>query len=181
MKLFSLYLLVLSINVMAQSYESQTYKVLEEKDNIEIRYYPRSAKVKTSSDYGSNNNFRKLFRYISGNNTENEKIAMTTPVYMSIDKKTMEFILPNKYVKDSLILPKGNQVESYFSDPVHIASIQYSGYSNYKSELQHTNILLKSLNDLNIKTKGSPYVLVYNGPYKFFNRRNEIHIEIQYE
>lgn len=181
MKLFSLYLLVLSINVMAQSYESQTYKVLEEKDNIEIRYYPRSAKVKTSSDYGSNNNFRKLFRYISGNNTENEKIAMTTPVYMSIDKKTMEFVLPNKYVKDSLILPKGNQVESYFSDPVHIASIQYSGYSNYKSELQHTNILLKSLNDLNIKTKGSPYVLVYNGPYKFFNRRNEIHIEIQYE
>lgn len=181
MKLFSLYLLILSINVMAQSYESQTYKVLEEKDNIEIRYYPRSAKVKTSSDYGSNNNFRKLFRYISGNNTENEKIAMTTPVYMSIDKKTMEFVLPNKYVKDSLILPKGNQVESYFSDPVHIASIQYSGYSNYKSELQHTNILLKSLNDLNIKTKGSPYVLVYNGPYKFFNRRNEIHIEIQYE
>ena len=181
MKLFSLYLLVLSINVMAQSYESQTYKVLEEKDNIEIRYYPRSAKVKTSSDYGSNNNFRKLFRYISGNNTENEKIAMTTPVYMSIDKKTMEFVLPNKYVKDSLILPKGHQVQSYFSDPVHIASIQYSGYSNYKSELQHTNILLKSLNDLNIKTKGSPYVLVYNGPYKFFNRRNEIHIEIQYE
>ena len=181
MKLFSLYLLILSINVMAQSYESQTYKVLEEKDNIEIRYYPRSAKVKTSSDYGNNNNFRKLFRYISGNNTENEKIAMTTPVYMSIDKKTMEFVLPNKYVKDSLILPKGNQVESYFSDPVHIASIQYSGYSNYKSELQHTNILLKSLNDLNIKTKGSPYVLVYNGPYKFFNRRNEIHIEIQYE
>ncbi len=108
MKLFSLYLLILSINVMAQSYESQTYKVLEEKDNIEIRYYPRSAKVKTSSDYGSNNNFRKLFRYISGNNTENEKIAMTTPVYISIDKKTMEFVLPNKYVKDSLILPKGD-------------------------------------------------------------------------
>ena len=183
MKLFLIYFfsLALSINIMAQSYESQPYKVLEKKDKIEIRYYPRSAKVRTSSEYGSNNNFRKLFRYISGNNTENEKIAMTTPVYMSIDKKTMEFVLPNKYVKDSLILPKGDQVESYFSDPVHIASIRYSGYSNYKTELQHTNTLLESLNNLNIKTKGDPYVLVYNGPYKFFNRRNEIHIEIQYE
>ncbi len=166
---------------MTQSYESQPYKVLEKKDDIEIRYYPKAAKVKAASNSGSNNNFRKLSKYISGNNSENQKIAMTTPVYMSVDKKNMEFVLPRKYVKDSLSLPKGHEVESYFSNPTYVASIGYSGYSNSTSELRNTNILLQLLDKMEIKTKGIPYILVYNGPYKFFNRRNEIHVEIEYK
>ncbi|MEE3035373.1 MAG: heme-binding protein, partial [Bacteroidota bacterium] len=104
-----------------------------------------------------------------------------TPVYMSVDKKNMEFVLPRKYVKDSLSLPKGYEVESYFSNPTYVASIGYSGYSNSTSELRNTNILLQLLDKMEIKTKGIPYILVYNGPYKFFNRRNEIHVEIEYK
>ena len=40
---------------------------------------PSAMKAKVSS----NRNFSKLFQYISGNNEKNEKIAMTTPVYMT--------------------------------------------------------------------------------------------------
>ena len=69
--------------LMAQKYETQEYQVIDQIDNAEIRFYPSAAMVKISADQNRNNNFGKLFRYIAGNNQENEEIAMTTPVYMS--------------------------------------------------------------------------------------------------
>ena len=43
-------------------------------------------------------NFRNLFNYISGSNSKNEKISMTT-AYMKMIKKNqiMEFVLPKKF------------------------------------------------------------------------------------
>ena len=81
--------------MFSQQNETQKYNVIETLENIEIRFYPPSMKAKVSS----NRNFSKLFQYISGNNEKNEKIAMTTPVYMTEQKgkTTMEFVLPAKY------------------------------------------------------------------------------------
>ncbi|MBN09184.1 MAG: hypothetical protein CMC79_02270 [Flavobacteriaceae bacterium] len=163
----------------SQKYETQAYDVILSKDDVQIRYYPSAAKIKTNSQLSRNSNFRKLFNYISGDNSNNEKIAMTTPVYMTPDKKEMEFVLPKKYLK-SQTLPKSNNVIAYFSDPKHVASIHYSGYSNNKKEFTHTQRLLSKLIELNIRPIGNPYILSYDSPYKFYNRRNEIIIEIEY-
>ena len=73
-------------------------EVVDQIDNAEIRFYPSAAMIKVSSGQNRNNNFGKLFRYISGNNSENEEIAMTTPVYIYDDNKTMEFVLPKKNI-----------------------------------------------------------------------------------
>ena len=97
---FSLLIAIIFLNssmVFSQKYETQEYQVVEQIDNAEIRFYPSAAMVKISADQNRNNNFGKLFRYITGNNQENEEIAMTTPVYMSDQNKTMEFVLPKKY------------------------------------------------------------------------------------
>ena len=42
----------------------------------------------------------KLFRYISGNNEEQNKISMTTPVYMNNDSvgSSMDFVMPSKFI-----------------------------------------------------------------------------------
>jgi hypothetical protein len=64
---------------MLQGYESQPFKMIKSYDNFEIRYYPSVAMVQTQSSPGSEQNFRKLFQYISGSNESNLKIAMTTP------------------------------------------------------------------------------------------------------
>ena len=84
---------------MAQQTETQSYDVIEKHDKIEIRFYPPAAKVMSKGKINGNSNFRNLFNYISGSNSKNEKISMTTPVYMKNDKENqiMEFVLPKKF------------------------------------------------------------------------------------
>jgi len=87
--LISAILSVHSITV-AQDTEIQPYEVIKAIDSVEIRFYPSATLVQTSGG----NNFGKLFRYISGSNQAEEKIAMTAPVYMNKDKSEMAFVMP---------------------------------------------------------------------------------------
>ena len=115
--------------VMSQKYETQEYEVVDQIDKIEIRYYPSAPMIRVSSNQSRNNNFGKLFRYIAGNNTDEEKIAMTTPVYMSDQNKTMEFVLPKRFLSGEIPAPNDNDVVAYISEPKYYAAIKYSGYS----------------------------------------------------
>ena len=65
--------------IIMQGYETQPYKVVSSFNEIEIRYYPSVKLVETESVSEENQNFSRLFRYISGANNNNQKIAMTTP------------------------------------------------------------------------------------------------------
>ena len=93
MKQFLFYLMISQI-LMAQT-EIQSYEIIQKISEVEIRFYPPVMMAKhTSVKQGSG--FGKLFGYISGNNTENMKIAMTTPVHMEKKKgeSSMAFVLP---------------------------------------------------------------------------------------
>jgi hypothetical protein len=166
--------------VFSQKYETQEYQVVEQIDNAEIRFYPSAAMVKISTDQNRNNNFGKLFRYITGNNQENEEIAMTTPVYMSDQNKTMEFVLPKKYLTEDLPIPNDKDLEAYISNPRYFAAIRYSGYSNPNKILKHRNELKSILENNGLEIISDFYVLSYDAPTKFYNRRNEILFEISY-
>ena len=110
------FLLLNSSLVMSQKYETQEYQVIDQIDKIEIRYYPSAPMIRVSSNQSRNNNFGKLFRYIAGNNNNEEKIAMTTPVYMSNQSKTMEFVLPKRFLSGDIPVPNDNDVETYISE-----------------------------------------------------------------
>ena len=171
-------LLLLSITMFSQGYETQKYEVVKQIEDIEIRFYPPSLMAKVDSGGG----FSKLFQYISGKNDKNQKIAMTTPVHMTNEnnKSTMVFVLPSKYTLDNIAAPKDKNIEVYNSKPGYYAAITYGGYSNSeKVKKNHYNLLnklktesFKILNDM-------PIVLSYNSPYKVFNRRNEVLVEIE--
>ena len=167
--------------VFSQKYETQEYQVIEQIDNAEIRFYPSAAMVKISADQNRNNNFGKLFRYITGNNQENEEIAMTSPVYMSDQNKTMEFVLPKKYLTEDLPIPNDNDLEAYISNPRYFAAIRYSGYSNPNKILKHRNELKSILENNGLEIISDFYLLSYDAPTKFYNRRNEILFEISYK
>ena len=100
---------------MSQKYETQEYQVMDQIGKIEIRYYPSAPMIRVSSNQSRNNNFGKLFRYIAGNNNNEEKIAMTTPVYMSNQSKTMEFVLPKRFLSGDIPVPNDNDCLLYTS------------------------------------------------------------------
>ena len=166
--------------VMSQKYETQEYQVMDQIGKIEIRYYPSAPMLRVSSNQSRNNNFGKLFRYIAGNNNNEEKIAMTTPVYMSNQSKTMEFVLPKRFLSGDIPVPNDNDVETYISEPKYYAAIKYSGYSNNKKEENYRQELVKILQNSNLKTLSEHFVLSYDAPTKFYNRRNEVLIQVDY-
>jgi hypothetical protein len=166
---------------MAQT-EMQSYNVIQTLSEAEIRFYPPVMMAKhTASKQESG--FGKLFRYISGNNTKNTKIAMTTPVHMEKKRgeNSMAFVLPKKFTNENTPQPNDASLRVYEDGGGYFAAIKYSGYSNTSKEKEYAEILLELLKKKEINPTGSPKVLIYNSPYKVINRRNEIVIPIQFE
>lgn len=167
--------------VMAQT-EMQSYSVIQKIAEAEIRFYPPVMMAKhTASNQGSG--FGKLFGYISGNNANNTKIAMTTPVHM--EKKTgessMAFVLPKKFTDDNTPQPNDASLSVFEDQGGYFAAIKYSGYTSTSKEKEHTEILEQLLQKEKIIPSGLPKILVYNSPYKIINRRNEILIPITFK
>ena len=165
---------------MGQRYESQPYEVVQSLDDLEVRFYPPAMMAKTMANTG--NPFSTLFRYISGANQNNEKIEMTTPVYMypEGDTSVMEFVLPKKYMQQDVPTPLGTKVKIYESKPGYFAAVRYGGYSNASKVKIHTHRLMGEMQKHKLKAISKPVVLSYDSPYKVMNRRNEILVEISY-
>jgi len=172
-----LFLLIYPFLVYPQ-YETQQFELISDSDGIEIRYYPPSMMIK----HNGNNGFRNLFGYISGKNDLKKKISMTTPVHMTQNKmgSSMEFVLPKKFNPENAPKPNNSKLELYQSKAEYFASIKYGGYSNLEKENIFTRELITKLRNKNILINGEPKVLIYNSPYRFINRTNEILIPIIY-
>ena len=91
--------------------ETYAFTIIDSYETIEIRQY--EASLFTSVQMPSNNyrktsskGFSVLAGYIFGGNDKEEKIAMTSPVAMSLkDSTTMLFLVPKKYTRDNLPTP----------------------------------------------------------------------------
>ncbi len=172
------FILLLFPFFMISQNETQKFDLVSSFDGIEIRYYPPSMMIKHTGDNG----FRNLFGYISGKNNLEQKISMTTPVHMSQNKNgsSMEFVLPKKFTPETAPKPNNNKLELYQTGAEYFASIEYGGYTNSVKENEFTNELISKLKNNDIEINGEPKVLVYNSPYMFINRTNEILIPIIY-
>ena len=163
------------MSIFSQKTETHSYKTIFSKNNFEIRDYDPVMKARTFSKT-DNNNFMKLFRYISGNNQENQKIEMKE------DKKgsMMEFVLPSKFNETNTSKPLSNEVELYMDDGGIFATISYNGYSNPNKRKKYTGELKEIINKMNLDKIGDFIYLSYDSPYKFYNRRNEVIVKVNY-
>ena len=73
--------LIISILFFSQvmAYEEPKYTIINQNEVYEIRHYKERLAVQVTYSYDGNG-FRKLFNYISGSNTQSQKVKMTTPV-----------------------------------------------------------------------------------------------------
>jgi len=171
-------LMLISNYLFGQNRNSTHYKLLKTVENVEIREYNESMNI-SYYDESSENYFQKLANYIFGGNEQNQKISMTSPVTMrQYGDKEMIFRLPNNFMIDKAPTPENKQIKIFKIESNIKATIKYSGYSNQSIEKKKTKELIDTLNKNNIKFKEDFEVDVYNSPFQFINRRNEITVSI---
>lgn len=140
---------VLAWSVTASAgYESAPYTVVEADGNLEIREYPDLVLASTEAKFdarGSDGSFMRLFRYISGNNDSDQKIEMTTPVFMEPEspesKGRMGFVMPQKIAESGAPSPKASDVAIRKRAGGRFAVIRFSGVMDaQKAKLQEAKL-----------------------------------------
>lgn len=167
-------------------YESAEYTVVETDGSIEIRDYPDLLLVATNSKMdtqGRDGSFMRLFRYISGANAEEQKIAMTTPVFMEgqMDKPnvTMGFVVPKKIAADGAPAPTGEGVTLQTRKAGRFAAIRFPGRLDSKSAQEHEAKLRSWLKERGLEGSEAVEAAGYDAPYiPAMFRRNEVLIRL---
>jgi len=172
--------------------ESPEYQVLSKNGNLEIRKYPATKWVGTSfrgqvKDVNSNQMFMKLFKYISGDNSQQTKIEMTSPVlmfYQNINNElmtkdsnvdmSMRFYVP-KVNQDNTPTPKQSDEFIKTEPEMIVATYRFGGWASISDYMSNRDMLISILGDqakdydtYNMITAG------YDSPMTWFNRRNEV-------
>ena len=165
--------------------ETYEYVVNKKYDTFELRSYEAtlftSVKLSTKGyNNSSSRGFSILAEYIFGGNEKNQKISMTSPVTMSLeDSMTMMFMVPKKLKKEMLPKPNQSLIEFIEEPAKNVAAITFTGWANDKKIEKFKQELKSALNSKGISYSDRFYFLGYNAPYEFFNRKNEVIVELQ--
>ena len=164
--------------------ESARYRVVEKDGKIEIREYAAHVVATTSmSGAGENGSFGRLFQYISGENAADEKIAMTTPVFMpatSDGRATeMQFVVPSSVASSGAPQPSSSKVSLKKMSGGRYAAIRFNGRSNSKVQKAKLEELRAYLEAEGLSARGNPIFAGYDPPWTPAPmRRNEVLLRI---
>jgi len=167
--------------------ETYPYTVIKKYDAFEIRSYEASlftsVKLSTSQyDDASRKGFSILAGYIFGGNDRNEKIAMTSPVAMSLeDSMTVMFMVPKEMTREMMPKPSESQIEFIEEPAKTVAAISFGGWANNERIEEYKQQLMDALDAQGIKYTNHFYFLGYNPPFEVFDRKNEIIVELEPE
>ena len=194
---------VFAINMGCSSVNIQEakYKVVEKDGNFEIRDYAPQILAETiidgSFENAGNKAFRRLYRYISGNNQLQLKVDMTTPVSQKAtskaikmtapvsqqqieDKWIVSFMMPASYTMETIPQPNDPKVKLRKIPSRRMAAVCYSGVWSKENYLKNKARLDAWMQRKDLVGTGNPVWARYNPPYTlWFLRRNEILIELK--
>ncbi len=163
------------------------YSIIKKLNKVELRLYDPLiiAKVERFGDSG----FNLLFDYISGNNTAETNVEMTSPVIsQSIemtapvlsDQDSIAFVIPDNFTIENTPKPNDDRIKIQQIPQRYVAALQFSGRWTSTNFNQKSKQLLEELQSSDIKTKGAVFSMRYNGPLTpWFLRRNEVAIELE--
>ena len=193
-------LLVLTGTENVMAIEEAPYKVLKSDRIFELREYEPHILAETVVDGdlegAGNQAFRRLFRYISGDNRSRSKIAMTAPVSQESKgekismtapvsqeniqgKWAVSFMMPASYTMETLPVPDDQTIKLRQVPAQRVAAVRYSGFWSEEKYLLHKEKLEAWVRDNKFTAVGEPIWARYNPPFRlWFLRRNEILIPV---
>jgi hypothetical protein len=179
-------LLLAGCQATRAGYESAPYQTVRTDGKFELRDYPALTVVETpmADANGDDGGFGRLFRFITGENETRQKIAMTTPVYMSGGPTgaTMAFVLPTKLKAAGVPKPVDGAVTVRELAPGRFAVLRYSGSRNARSEAESLARLQGWLERERLPALAGPVFGYFDPPWTpSFLRRNEVMLRTDVE
>jgi DNA gyrase inhibitor GyrI len=166
-------------------YNSAPYRVVQESGKFEVRDYPALTVVETrmTSTNGSQDNgsFMRLFRFISGENEAQRKIAMTTPVFMSAadTNATMAFVMPVDLKAKETPAPKDKQLEVREVEAGRFAVLRFSGSQSPEHEAKSLAQLRAWMKAEGLTELSPPVYGYFDPPWTpAFLRRSEVMVRV---
>jgi len=181
--------------------EKAKYTVLEKEDGFEIRKYDPQIVAETFVEgdlkEAGNEGFRRLYAYISGENTKeqsismtapvsqetgSEKIAMTTPVKqeMKDNRWRITFLMPAEYTLETLPEPNDTRVRLTEESDRLMVAVKYSGTWSEEGYEKNRALLEEYIHKRGLTKTGEPVWARYDPPFMpWFLRRNEVLIPIE--
>ena len=184
----------------AMAIEEAKYEVVKKDNKFEIRDYAPHILAETVvegdvKDAG-NKAFKRLFRYISGDNRSRDKVAMTAPVSQQPmrekikmtapvgqrrvqEKWAVSFMMPASYTLETLPEPEDPNITLRQVPARRMAAVRYSGFWSEKRYLKYKSELESWIHERGLNIVGEPIWARYNPPFTpWFLRRNEILIPV---
>ena len=172
-------------------YEQPSYKVILEQDKFSIRDYSEVIVVETevvaSRRDATSEAFRKLFRYISGNNEANLEISMTSPVAQTLTNQdgeigknwSVRFFLPRSLSEENIPKPSETGVAVVKLKAQKYGSVSFKGTQNDKKVSENLAKLEAFIAENDHEVSGPPVYAFYDPPFiPWFLRDNEILIPV---
>jgi hypothetical protein len=192
-------IIIFSGSHCAMAIEEAPYKVVKGEGSFEVRDYAPHIVAETFvygdfEDAGSSA-FQRLFRYISGDNRSQTKIAMTVPVSKAPGEKidmtapvgqqkagdrwVVSFMMPAAYSMETLPVPDNPKVALRQVPARRIATVRYSGFWSEKNYQKNKLRLDSWIQKEGLTVSGETLWARYNAPFvPWFMRRNEILIPV---
>jgi DNA gyrase inhibitor GyrI len=167
-------------------YESAPYRVVRASGKFELRDYPALTVVETRmarGGNGSDGSFNRLFRFITGGNDAKQKIAMTTPVFMSSGgtNATMAFVMPAKMKTAEVPKPSDNSLTVRELAAGRFAVLRFSGGRDAKNEAESLEKLRAWMKQEGLKELSPPIYGYFDPPWTpAFLRRNEVMARVEF-
>ena len=182
--------------------EEPDFAVVAEVDGVEYRQYEPYLVAETvvtegtDRDDAANAGFRRLFGYISGDNTtgaemsqgatlereaSSTKIAMTAPVRQLPTEEgwSVAFVVPAEFDAQSVPKPTNPKVHIRKVPGELVAVLRFSGRWTDKNVTNHKRKLAEKLAGAGVQPVGETVMAFYNAPfYPPFLRRNEVMVEV---
>jgi hypothetical protein len=163
-------------------YESAPYKVVRAAGKFELRDYPALTVVETpmtQGGSGADGSFMRLFEFITGSNEAKQKIAMTTPVFVSRGESnaTMAFVMPAKFKSGEVPKPSGGSVKVRELAAGRFAVLRFRGGRRVENEAAALSRLKKRMETERLSLLSPPVFAYFDPPWTpGFLRRNEVMI-----
>lgn len=165
-------------------YESPEYKVIRKSGPFEIRDYPALTLASTpmqSAQAPADDSFMRLFRYISGANQRETRIAMTTPVLIDVTEsnRQMSFVMPKKVAEAGTPNAKRDDIKVETRGAGRFAVYRFRGGWDSARTEEARKQLAKWLAAEDLSSISAPQLANYDPPFTPpFLRRNEMMVRL---